>query len=188
LIAETAGGREVKARAIYAIGRHDAMGFSPFGIDRMVGSEPDLAGYDLLSQLAPLILEHQGKGEMSGVLLSATDPPQKIKVGNYTLEVAPTRPRGMPGAQPPQQPLPSAALFIAAGPDEFYALGNGVTVTFTPNTPGPPLAGLAHVEEGTFVAGRWVPGRWLAGDDTEQGQYLDFRNMGILHFTLYRYR
>jgi hypothetical protein len=38
------------------------------------------------------------------------------------------------------------------------------------------------------VNGRWVPGRWLAGDDTEQGQYLDFRNLEILHFNLYRYK
>jgi hypothetical protein len=79
-------------------------------------------------------------------------------------------------------------MFIAARPDEYFAVGSGVTVTFSPNTPGPPLAGLATVEEGAFANGRWVPGRRLAGDDTEQGQYLDLRNMGILRFTLYRYR
>jgi hypothetical protein len=47
--------------------------------------------------------------------------------------------------------------------------GFGVTVAFTPNTPGPPLAGLARVEEGNFVNGRWVPGRWLAGDEAAEG-------------------
>ena len=40
-----------------------------------------------------------------------------------------------------------------------------MNVKFIPNTPGPPLAGLATVEEGVFVNGRWVPGRRLAGDD-----------------------
>jgi hypothetical protein len=38
-------------------------------------------------------------------------------------------------------------------------------VTFSPNTPGPEIAGLAEVEAGTFVDGKWVPGRRLSGDD-----------------------
>ena len=80
------------------------------------------------------------------------------------------------------------ALFIATGPDEYIAVGSGVTVIFSPNTPGPPLAGLATVEDGTFVNGKWAAGRRLAGDDTEQGQYLDLRDMGIQRFTLYRYQ
>jgi hypothetical protein len=188
LIPETSGGTGAAARAIYAFGRYDAIGFSPFGVDRM-GSDTELArGYDLLAQLAPMILEHQGKGTMSAVLLGPNEPPQKVQLGNYTLEVGATRPRGGPAASPSQQPAPSAAIFIATGPDEYFTAGSSVTVIFSPNTPGPPLAGLATVEEGTFVNGRWVPGRRLAGDDTEQGQYLDLRNMGILRFTLYRYR
>ena len=69
------------------------------------------------------------------------------------------------------------------------AIGRGVTVYFypAPNAPGLPDAGLGTVEEGAFVNGKWVPGRLLAGDDTEQGQYLDLRSLGILRFTLYRY-
>jgi len=188
-IAETGGaGQDLKARALYAFGRHDAIGFSPFGIDGMVGDNAGVFGYDLLSQLAPLILEHQGNGTMSAVLLGPNDPPQKVQVGNYTLEAGPARRRGAPSAQAPQQAPSPVAMFIAARPDEYFAVGSGVTVTFSPNTPGPPLAGLATVEEGAFANGRWVPGRRLAGDDTEQGQYLDLRNMGILRFTLYRYR
>jgi hypothetical protein len=79
-------------------------------------------------------------------------------------------------------------LFIATGPDEYFVVGNGVRATFSSNTPGTRLAGLGTVEEGTFVNGRWVPGRLLAGDDTEQGDYLFLRNMGILRVTVYRYR
>ena len=81
-------------------------------------------------------------------------------------------------------------MFIATGPDEYFVVGNGLTVTFSSKTPGTPLAGLGTVEEGTFVNGRWVPGRWLAGDDTGQGEDLFElqRQMGIQRFTLYRYR
>ena len=199
-IPETGGGPTSAARALYAFGRHDAIGFSPFGIDRpdRLGNVPDLTGvYDLLSRMAPLILAHQGKGTMSAVMLGPKDPPQKIQVGNYTLEVTYwpiryTMPLLMPGEPPAGAQPPAAALFIAAGPDEYYALGSGVKVTFAPapNTPGPPYAGLGTVEEGTFVNGRWVADIRMAGDDTGQGQDLFElqRHMGIQRFTLYRYR
>jgi hypothetical protein len=192
------GALDSAARALYAFGHHDAIGFSLFGIEKRVGKDPEFANidYDLLSRLAPLILEHQGNGTMSAVLLGPNDPPQKVKLGNYTLEAAFLRPRRvlptearMPGAPPPRDPPPTAAaIFIATGPDEYFAAGNGVKVTFSPNTPGPPLAGLATVENGTFVNGRWVPDRLLAGDDTREGEYLDLQNMDIQRVTLYRYR
>jgi hypothetical protein len=197
-IPETGGGPSSAVRALYAFGRHDAIGFSPFGIDRpdRLGNTPDLTGvYDLLSRMAPLISEHQGNGTMSAVMLNPKDPPQKIQLGNYTLEVTfwpirYTMPLLMPGEPPQATPPPAAALFICTGPDEYFAAGSGVKVTFSPNTPGPPLAGLGTVEAGTFVNGRWVPDIRLAGDDTGQGADLFElqRNMGIQRFTLYRYR
>jgi hypothetical protein len=141
------------------------------GIDRLETPDNDLiGGYDLIAQLAPLISAHQGKGTMSAVMLGPNDPPQKIQVGNYTLEAS-FRPRADAWRATIRRrpPPPAAAIFIATGPDEYFVAGSGVTVTFSPNTPGPPLAGLATVEEGTFVNGRWVPGRRLAGDDTRGG-------------------
>jgi hypothetical protein len=165
------------------------MGFSPFGIDGSRAPDADLtAGYDLLGQLAPLILAHQGTDKISAVLLNQSNPSQKVQVGNYTLTVASPRPRAAAGAPPSQAAVPSAAaILIAVGPDEYYVAGSGVTVGFAPSTPGPPLAGLGTVEEGKFVDGRWVPGRQLAGDETGQGDYLSLRSLGIQHVTLYRY-
>jgi hypothetical protein len=189
-IPESGGGREGAVRALYAFGRHNAIGFSPFGIDGSRTPDTDLiAGYDLFAQLAPLILAHQGTATISAVLLNQNNPSQKIQVGNYAVEAAALRPRAMPGAPPPQATLPSAsAIFIAVGPDEYYvASSGGMTVSFSPNTPGPSLAGLGTVEEGSFVDGRWVPGRQLAGDETGQGAYLSLRNLGIQRVTLYRY-
>lgn len=94
----------------------------------------------------------------------------------------------MPGVPTPPATLPSAgAILIAVGPDEYFVAGNGVTVSFSPNTPGPAQAGLGTVEEGRFVGGLWVPGRQLAGDETGQGDYLSLRSLGIQHVTLYRY-
>jgi hypothetical protein len=198
-VPESRGGAEGAARVLYAFGHHDAIGFSSSGIDGPTTPDDDLmSGYDLVAQLAPLIAEHQGNGTMSAVVLRGRDdPPQKLPVGNYTLEVSFLGPRVIPWEpRPPETQPPSAAIFIAAGPDEYYIAGNGVRVTFSPNTPGPPLAGMATVEEGSFVNGRWVPGRRLAGDDDGQGDYLDLRNQrlagdpdrGIQRVTLYRYR
>ena len=206
-IPEEAPGVEGAARSLYAFGRHDAIGYSRMsgGVDRLETPDKDLIGsYDLIAQLAPLILQHQGDGTMSAVLLGPNDPPQKVRVGNYTLEATFLGSHRVgPSETAPETPARAGAIFIAVGPDEYFAAGNGVTVTFSPNTPGPPLAGLATVEEGTFVDGRWVPRRRLAGDDTIEGDCLQLRwplgskvplwaqrrsAEGIQHFTLYRYR
>jgi hypothetical protein len=130
---------------------------------------------------------------MSAVVLGPDDPPKKVSVGNYTMEV--TRAGARRGVAP--SPNFAAAMFIAVGPDEYYAAGTNVSVRFSPNTPGPEFAGIGTVEEGAFVNGRWVASRQLAGDETGQGQNLSLRNRpsdrnrdsyaGIQHFTLYRY-
>jgi hypothetical protein len=206
-IPEESPGVEGAARSLYAFGRHDAICYSRMsgGVDRLETPDKDLIGsYDLIAQLTPLILEHQGNGTMSAVLLGPNDPPQKVQVGNYTLEATYLGSRRVgPSATAPAPPARAGAIFIAAGPDEYFVAGNGVTVTFSPNTPGPPLAGLATVEEGVFVNGRWVPARRLAGDDTIEGDCLQLRwplgsavplwaqrrsTEGIQHVTLYRYR
>ena len=140
-IPEESPGPEGAARALYAFGRHDAIQYSRMsgGFDRLETPDKDLIGsYDLLSQLAPLILEHQGDGTMSAVMLGPKDPPQKVRVGNYTLEATFLGAGKVgPSASTPETPPRAAALFIAVGPDEYFAAGNGLTVTFSPSTPGP---------------------------------------------------
>jgi len=201
-IPENMGGADGAARVLYAFGRHDAIGWTVMGLEdpRIPHPDNDLIGsFDLITQLAPLIAEHQGKGTMSAVLLRGpNDPPQKIHLGNYTLEVGfYSQPKMFGVPPPPEPPPPAAAIFIATGPDEYFAAGSGVTVKVSPNTPGPPLAGFATVEEGTFVNGRWVPGRRLNGDDSDEGNFLMLQRSGccwppttksIQRFTLYRYR
>ena len=142
---------------------------------------------------------------MSAVLLNPNDPPQKVRVGNYTLEASYSGPRRVvgPGAAASEPPRRAGAIFIATGPDEYYVTGYGVSVSFSPATAGPPQAGLATVEEGTFVNGRWTPWRKLAGDDTIEGDCVQLRwplgsqvplwqqrtdKEAIQRVTLYRYQ
>ncbi len=206
-VPETVGGSIGAARVIYAFGRHGAVGFSAMGaVERSPKPDNELIdSYDLIEQLAPLIEKHKGDGTMSGVLLAPSDPPQKIQVGNYTLEAGFLTPRVAPMTQATEIPpfTYAAAIFIAAGPDEYFVAGTGVTLKFSPATPGPPLAGLATVEEGSFVNGRWVPERRFAGDDTEEGDMIVMKwapgswvpfyrqrvtKSPIQRVTLYRYR
>jgi len=191
-------------RVLYAFGRHDAIGFSPMGIERPAIPDIELvSAYEVIKQLTPMILSHQGNGTMSAVLIGAGDPPQKITVGNYTLEVSYLMPRIQPPTPKPQPPFPNAAaIFIQTGPEEFYAAGTGVNVKFLPNTPGPQNVGLATVEEGVFIDGKWVAGRRLAGDDTgdeilvlprlhedpDHPALFGPSQKGIQRVTLYRYR
>ncbi len=105
-VPESRGDAGGAANAFYAIGQHDAIGYSPFGIDnsgRLVALRPDGTqqppanienmplprAYAILSQLSPLILEHQGKGEMAAVSLNRDKPEQTIELGNYKLNVQP---------------------------------------------------------------------------------------------------
>lgn len=189
-VPEAAGGAQGAANAFFAIGQHNALGFSPFGIDGE-SSKPLEQSYEALSELAPLILENQGKGKVAAALLEDLTPSQKIRLGDYTLNVSGgARPAGADGRGAAAMPAPHA-IFIATGPEEIYMAGSGVTVTIAPNTPGPPLVGLGTVEEGHFADGKWTPGRVLAGDDTGQGNNISLtggRAGSILRVTLYRYR
>ena len=197
-IPEANYGGDGAANAFYAIGQHHALGFSSFAIDDAAAPGPENQlgrGYDILAQLAPLILENQTKGRVAAVLLEELAAAQRLRLGDYTLNI--TGDRATPplfGPPPATPPLPGPrphGVFIATGPDEFYMAGVGLTVTFTPNTTGAPIAGLDSVEEGRFVEGRWVRGRTLAGDDTGQGNSIALRRAGgpvILRVRLYRYQ
>jgi len=217
-VPESRGDAGGAANAFYAIGQHDAIGYSVMGIDqttRLVGFRPGTGpepsaptdieslplpkAYRVLSQLAPLILNHQGKGEIAAVSLNKDNQTKKIPLGNYTVEFDLRRNRRAPNVLPDL----GYGLAIAVGPDEYVVAGNDIQVTFTPNTPGAPVAGLAAVEAGTYVGGRWVPGRKLSGDDillrydlaaaaaiNQSGSGLRFMGNGpsIQHVKLYRYR
>jgi beta-galactosidase GanA len=168
----------------YAIGRHDAIGTSPFAVDSMTDWETAPLGksYRTLGAIAPLILEHQGKGEITGFLLDKDNPSVKVELGGYELEIMIDSVFGSTATS-------GYGLIIAIGPGEFIGAGAGFRVRFTPKTPGPSLAGIATVDEGTFVNGQWIAGRRLNGDENDQGQYWRFspRELTIEKCVVYRY-
>src|ERR1035438_5569885 len=97
-----------------AFGKFNAIGFSPFFIERGVGPDTDLAAaYRVVSQLAPVIVAHQGKETMTAVRVNQGDAPLKVKLGGYTLDlsyvgsrvpIAPEPPAAGQPRTPPAQP------------------------------------------------------------------------------------
>jgi len=133
---------EASVNGLYAFGAHDAIGFSPFGIESI--GEPAAkhlaASYDLVAQ------QRQ---------------PQQVRLNGYVL--AATFERGTPPA--------SGGLVLATAPAEFVVAGTAVTITFAASVPGQRV-GILSAEEGRFVAGRWESRRRLNGDETHQGRHV----------------
>ena len=120
-------------RALYAVGEHQALGFSPFAIDEA----PDVetvhvtAGYGLLRQLMPIITREQGKGTMHGVLFDEQDKETVIEEEGMTLTcrhnfTLPWDPRATDGSTWPE----GGALIIRLASDEYIVAGSGVVVVF----------------------------------------------------------
>ncbi len=177
--------------AILAFTKYGAIGYSPFGIERSVGPDTALAGaYRLLGDMAPVILAHQGKNTMALVQMKEGDPPQKISLGNYTLELtymgarrAPIAPT--PAAPAAQAPAPGRGQAAQAGqpaPAGGRGMGRGgaqpstdVLAVFIANGPDeyfmggtnglrvaftPNTPGPPIVGQGDVQVGRFVDGKW----------------------------
>ena len=171
------------ARNIFlAIGRYNAIGTSPFGIDHTPGDGPFSRSYDVLSQIAPTFLAHQGKDETTGFVIDTDHPRVTSRMGDYDVEVSLDSVFGRTASL-------GYGIVIQTGPNEFLGAGSGFRVAFHPLTPGPKYGGIGTVYEGKFLDGQWVPGRRLNGDETDQGSGWRFSSFGLAIETcsVYRY-
>jgi hypothetical protein len=202
-IPEALRNADAAVNGLYAFAAYDAIGFSPFAIESI--NEPSAtlltASNELIAQLTPVILEHQGRGTMMGLLQEQPENPQglQLRLNGYILNASFERGAGPslaeganPGASPTaggRAPTPAGGLVIATGPDEFLFAGIGVTVTFASVDPSR-QTGILSVEEGKFVDGQWQNVRWLNGDQTHQGRHLRLEpgRFTIQKIKLYRYR
>jgi len=126
-IPETNTGAEASANVLYAVAQYNAIGFSPFLIERQASATSELAvTYGLLTNMMPLILEHQGNGTMAAARFTEAGQSQKIKLGNYTADITVSRGFGGPRpAQPAAGPGPAAAAGPGVVPGTAAAAGGG---------------------------------------------------------------
>ena len=168
-VPETSGGVVGAASVYYAVGHLNAIGYEPFGIERDKPGSPLGRSYDVISQLAPVMLEARtkGKGWVDGVWFDALTRELEVDLGDYRLEVTPGGGRMPEPAAAAQEVAPDpSGIFVAVAPDEFYLAGTGISGNFVPLTPGPPNTAFTVYEDGKFVDGRWVRGlQEAAGDD-----------------------
>jgi beta-galactosidase GanA len=187
-VPETFSGVEGAANAYYVFGQLDAIGFSPFGIDRAPGSAPVTHtplsdAYAVLDHLSEKILQKQGGDQLSGIVLEGSEQRAgKISFGEYDITV---NWAGMPGAQEANRRI--GILFIQEGPDEFIIAGSGsATVSFSSGTNL--TAGIAGIDEEVLIDGQWLPQRRLNGDENGQGQVLRINSGAVIYkVRLYKY-
>ena len=165
-IPESRAGEQGVGQLFYAIGKHNAIGYSPFGIERIFSSnenEPVSGAYKILSGFAPVVLEAQKNGTITSVLLKQEqNPVEEIVLGDYKIMVELSRSRRTPSTSGAGQ---GYGIIINSGPDEYIIYGSNIQVSFSPNTPGPAIAAIARLDEGKYENGNWIQGRRLNGDD-----------------------
>jgi hypothetical protein len=128
LIPEAHRGEDAPARAYWAIGKHNAICFAPFGIESISDDHPIKDAYALLSQALPLITEAQGTGRMTAVYRQDKDPEHvTIPLGKWNLHVRYSE-NGLPKGTRP------GAIIIQSAEDEFYLIGQGIEIGFKPQS------------------------------------------------------
>jgi hypothetical protein len=197
-IPEAQGGVTGAANILYAVGREAAIGFSAFGVDDQGNTPLDLVGitnpaehvdssalgsmYLTLSRLEALLLKGQETGGLSAALVEGdAQRAARASVGAYTANVVRVGPAAS-GAR-------VGALFLQTGADEFLVVGSGdAMVTFSADTPGPPIVGIVSIDEEYFENGTWTPRRRLNGDENSQGQALRLHASDVAEGRIYRVR
>jgi beta-galactosidase GanA len=191
-IPEARRGDESAIHALYALGRHGAIGFSPFSIESIENpaSAPLSQSYRILAQLTPLIVEHQARRSITGFVLEKERPREQIALGSYQLNLAHDHTWEWSGADRDAPSWPrTGGLAICVDTDEYLIAGSGFIVTFSSALDTPENVGIASIDEGRFEQGRWIAGRRLNGDESHQGRHVRLppNEFGIQRVKLYRY-
>ena len=187
-------------RALYAIGAHQAMGFSPFAIESIDSptASPLAESYRLLRQIAPLVAQarsqsQEGEGTMTAVLLDRENPVREVRLGGYRVRLVHdyTWEWSSPARLGPTWPT-AGALIMNTAPGSYLLAGSGVIATFVPDPPAAgasaPVSGIERIEEGRYEDGKWIAGRRLNGDESHQGRHLRLPAgvFGLQRIWLYR--
>ena len=155
-IPESRAGVQGMAQAFLAIARFDAIGYSPFGIeDHLDGFE----AYGILSELSPMILEHQGTENLFAVSLTKDNTSETFSMGGYQLKAS-----LVSNYRTADFPERGYGIIVSCKQDEFIIAGGDLQVSFASKT-SDETVGIATIEEGHFEQGKWIPGRTLNGDE-----------------------
>jgi hypothetical protein len=183
--------RNSPANYLYAIGKHAALGVSPFGVEDAAaeGQFPSL--YKLLGGFSAQLAAWQAAEKVTAVLVDG-EQPEIVLLGGYKITIArggrggrgPAPAGTAAGAAPQTPPRPQCAggfngcetvetsrpfaLIANIAPDEFLFVGSNFTPSFAVES-GPGRALIASKDEGHYENGKWIAGRRLNGDEAGRG-------------------
>jgi beta-galactosidase GanA len=187
-----AGFHQAPGNAWYAFGQLDAMSFSPFSIETLPKDDPIIATYRALNDLAPLILQSQGKNLMRGfrapVAYDGTvdETPQIFELGGVRFTATMVYPWV---AKDKQDVAEHGGMIVKTADEDFIVAGTGITLRFS-DPANQDQIGIEQVVEGRYQDGKFIIGRWLNGDEIHQGRQLQIPpgQTWILRLRLYHYR
>lgn len=187
LIPETGGFGAFARYMFYALADYDAVGFAPFGIDRMSGAVPEgipglaagtsladivrpmLDNYRLLAPAVGHIAAWQGTGKLHSAVEEDQITERLLTFTNYEVLAQFGRPTVSYGGTfaSGTEKRTGRSMVAEVAPDEFFVIGFDTRVRFEPRR-GSKLekAQFLWVEEGNFENGTWKPTRRLNGDET----------------------
>ncbi|MBL0158619.1 MAG: DUF5597 domain-containing protein [Bryobacterales bacterium] len=193
--------RDQVGNLFWALGRHAAWGWSPFGIEDLPPEGQVAQAYKALAHLLPQLAEWQAAGKVAAILNVEGEQPQPASLGGYKITLAKSRGLGAPAPPAAANELPGNvtsasrampndlrpfALVIHTAPDEFLLIGANGDPSFTVDSPGLPHVAIASKDEGRYEKGKWVPGRRINGDEHFQPA-LPSAKIGLLKVHLVRF-
>ena len=179
------GNSPAYSRYFFAALGHQAIGFSPFGMDytgysntplgapRIAeeGLEPFALNYKLIGPMDREIARLNFAGKLQAVVEKKGKPSESLEFGPWKVTVSYGLGQFGPGENPPGNPEPTGRALIAQlGVDEFLVAGFFCRVDFhmADATSGKQRQFL-RVEEGTYEDGKFKPVRIWNGDQTDWG-------------------
>jgi hypothetical protein len=177
--------RDQVGNLFWSLGRHGALGWSPFGIEDLNPQGQVAQAYGLLSEMLPQLAGWEAEGKVRAILMADGEQAEPAALGGYKITLRTGfMARSAQGAGPA---APNASAELAGGisltsrampndtrpfaivvntaPDEFLFIGSNGDPSFAVDSSGPSHVAISSRDEGRYFKGKWMPGRRLNGDE-----------------------
>ena len=143
-----------QARAFYAFAQHDAICFSPFGIEDAYTNMGYRQAISVINELMPYLLKYQGTGKMHGFMRTKNVTTDTLVFGGDKVIV-----------EYNNWDNTGYGLVIQTAPGEYVVAGITARLKFESANPSKKIR-IGQVLEGKFEGEQWITTRMLNGDET----------------------
>lgn len=186
---EIKAGEENAAQVLYVMGRHKALGFSPFSIENANDAEtvPLSKSYKLLDDISDLL--HDNRMKSTGVYLDKQISRDTVLLGNYQIIVSHVSTLPWSDGARLEKWIPAGCVIIETAPDEFWIGGTAIACTFKNISDSSISTGILSADLCSKTDKAWHFVR-LNGDETHQGRHfrISSSDWQIQRVRLYQYK